>query len=183
MSSREFLEPCKAIAQLQIVRDLRSDSAVQISSFLSKLPKDIIESCEKPIEDLDEATIRDFSIRIPSQLLDLDLEEQIQNLKTFRDVVIRQQAARKQLIQLLLKSRCKFGSEEAAEKFVDLKETSQKLKRKQQLLSDALELEGLDTEIETKDFESELKDLPELKWYTQEKEGAEGSDTKKARVD
>jgi hypothetical protein len=202
------LDPCKAIATLQIARDLRNDSAVQLSSLLSNLPSDILEACQKAPpsasggedddddEELDAATIRDYSIRIPAQLLDMDLEEQIHTIRTFREIVIQQQAARKQLIHLLLKSRCQFGSHEAAQEYFDLKETSQKLKRRRQLLSDALELEGLDNEMidDTTDFESALHDLPEMTWYNKDKEDNTNDDkdknsdeqasaSKKVRVD
>lgn len=178
------MDPCKAIATLQIARDLRNDSAVQLHSLLSNLPADILEVSDK--NDLDEATIRDFSIRIPTQLLDMDLEEQLQTVTTFRDIVRQQQTARKKLIFLLLKSRCQFGSNEAAKEFFELKETSQKLKRRRQLLSDALELEGLETEVtEDQDLESSLQDLPKLSWYNKgvDDELEQESASKKARID
>ena len=50
-----------------------------------------------------------------------------------------------------------------------------------------MELEGLDNEIDTTDFEKPLLDLPKLKWYLKEKDGdaaeEEGSASKKARIE
>jgi hypothetical protein len=194
------LDPCKAIATLQIARDLRNDTAVQLSSLLSTLPKDIHEACQKKKEDdntksaeekedLDEATIHDYSMRIPSKILDLDLDEQIQTIQTFRELIQQQQTARKQLIFLLLKSRCHFGSEPAAQAFVDLKDMSRQLIRRKQLLGDALELEGLDSEIDTNNYEGDLAELAPLTWFDKKKEIAEAtaastteSPNKKARI-
>jgi hypothetical protein len=180
------LDPCKAIATLQIARDLRNDTAVQLSSYLGNLPQDIQEACEaNPKGDnaddtMDAATIRDYSIRIPSKFLDLDLQDQVQTIQTFQELVKKQQAARQMLTYLLLKSRCSFGSQAAAQEFLQLQETSQKLQRRKQLLSDALELEGLDAEIiDSTNFEKELDALPPLSWYNKPKEEKVEDDNKK----
>jgi hypothetical protein len=203
------LDPCKAIATLQIARDLRNDTSVQLSSYLVNLPADIQEACvaansNNNNDEFDAATIRDYSMRIPSKFLDLDLQEQVQTIQTFQELVKKQQAARQKLIYLLLKSRCQFGSQTAARNYFQLQETSQKLQRRKQLLSDALELEGLDAEIvlgdgstnNTNNFEKELDRLPPLSWYQpaeEEKEEEEDdnkedassipSASKKARID
>ena len=185
VDSREFLEPCKAIATLQIARDLRNDAPVQLSSLLNNLPKDIQNSIDDD-QELDEETIEDFSRRIPAKLLDLDMEEQMANIATFQDIVKRQQAARKTLIHLLLKSRCQFGSKQAAKEFFELPQVSQKLSKRKQLLTDALELEGIETEdIDTSENAPSLSALPELSWY-QEGEGNNDknpSPAKKARIE
>ena len=173
VDSREFLDPCKAIATLQIARDLRNDSAVQLSSLLSNLPEDVKEVCNEAKEKVDagetfelpEAQVRDFSIRVPEQLLDMDLEEQLQNIRTLKDIVKRQREARQQLIFLLIKSRCQFGAEETAQTFLDLEETSKKLKERKNILTDAMALEGLDFEADTNDTGSELVDLAPLEWF------------------
>lgn len=174
------------MATLQIARDVRNDTPVQLNSMLVNLPEDIVEKAkaiekgEAMVEDLDKSTIRDYSIRVPSKLLELDLEEQYQTIRTFQEIIGKQQTAREQLIFLLIKSRCQFGSEEAAKLFFELKETSQQLKKRKQLLVDALELEGLDAEMDKTDFEESLKDLPPLTWYNPD--GAE-TDAKRQRVD
>jgi len=186
VDSREFLDPCRAVATLQIARDVRNDTPVQLNSMLSNLPEDIadmaksIEEGQTSIDDLDKATIRDYSIRIPAKLLELDLDEQFQTMKTFQDIIRQQQAAREKLILLLIKSRCRFGSDEAAEQFLKLQKTSEQLKKRKQFLVDALELEGLDTELDTTDFEKSLEDLPPLTWYNPD---SSVNDAKRHRVD
>jgi hypothetical protein len=115
--------------------------------------------------ELSEPQIRDFSIRVPEQLLDMDLEEQLQNIHTLKDIVKRQREARQQLIFLLIKSRCQFGAEETAQSFLDLEETSKKLKERKNILTDAMALEGLDFEADTSDNRNELVDLAPLEWF------------------
>ena len=185
VESRQFLEPCKAIATLQIARDLRSDSAVQLSSLLKNLPEDIQATYKSGNTELDEATIRDLSLRMPSKLLDLDLEEQCQTVKQYQAIAEKQQAAREHLIHLLVKSRCQFGSQDAAKEFLELAEIFQKLKERQSELTDALELEGMDNEIDNTDFEAAFKELPKFKWYQPdgENDGAVESDSKKPRIE
>lgn len=173
MDAKEFLQPCKGIATLQIARDLRNDAPVQLGSLLDNLPKDILEklsSSAKNDDDdddpLSEETIEDYSQRMPSKLLDLDLPEQKANIATFKDILKRQEEARKTLIHLLLKSRCQFGSDQAAKDFLELEHTSESLKKRKQFLTDALELEGLDSEIvDTTDLYEGLSKLPKLSWY------------------
>jgi hypothetical protein len=175
VESRDFLMPCKAIATLQIARDLRNDAAVQLSSLISSIPEDIKKACREAKEkkdigeddvELPPGLARDFSIRIHESLLDMDLEEQWQNVRTFQDIVERQREARKKLIFLLIQSRCQFGSNEAAEKFYSLQETTEMLKRRKDLLSDAMALEGLDFESsDAVDNGRELDDLDPLTWY------------------
>jgi hypothetical protein len=185
VESRDFLTPCKAIATLQIARDLRNDAAVQLSSLISSIPEDIKKACREAKEkkengdddvELPPGLARDFSIRIHESLLDMDLEEQWQNVRTFQDIVERQREARKKLIFLLIQSRCQFGSNEAAEKFYSLQETTKMLKRRKELLSDAMALEGLDFESsDAVDNGKELDDLDPLTWYKPNDDVANGS--------
>jgi len=206
VDAKDFLDPCKAIATLQIARDLRNDSAVQLSSLLENLPADIKEMCEqaekettqeggdgKPYEvPADKA--RDLSLRTSEKLLDLDLEEQLGNIHTFAEIVQKQREARLQLIYLLIRSRCKFGSMEAGESFYNLDKTAAELKERKETLLDAMALEGLDFE-ETKEDEAEkakkekAQELAPLAWYLEEQakkekdEGAEEPDAKRAKVE
>ena len=197
VDAREFLDPCRAIATLQIVRDLRNDAAVQLSSLLSNLPVDIQEAGQQAAAataaaaaaaateskegekgdvstwELSADMARDYSIRIPELLLEMNIAEQVQNITTFQDIVERQRQARQQLIHLLVKSRCRFGADEAAARFFQLQETSQKLQKRKRILQDAMELEGLDfegvgatdTKTSTSKAEDKLQSLEPLKWY------------------
>ena len=142
-----------------------------------------IETGDIKAEDLDAATIRDYSIRMPTALLKLDFEEQYQSIITLQDIIRKQRAAREKLIYLLLKSRCQFGSQEAAKQYMELEATSEKLKKRKRLLVDALELEGLDAELDTTDFEKSLQNLQPLTWYQSEVSDADTSGMKRQRVD
>ena len=172
------MDPCKAISSLQIARDIRTSTAVEISTALEKLPDDVQTACKDldsgKLKELDASTTNDFSIRIPSNLIDLDIDEEASNLNMFQDIVQRQQKAREKLIYLLLRSRCKFGATEAAKDFHEIDGLAQKLKSRKELLSDALELEGLDTAEIEKDSKFKKrkleKDLPALTWYKAENE-------------
>lgn len=147
---------------------------------LANLPADILTACQDldsgKLQELDTATTNEFSIRIPSSLIALDFNEESSSLNMFQDIVQRQLQAREKLIYLLLKSRCKFGSMEAAREFHEIDNLSEKLKKRKELLSDALELEGLDTneignDIDLNNKSSQAvkrdreKELPPLTWY------------------
>jgi len=182
VESREFLDPCKAITTLQIARDVRTNTTVEISTALANLSPDIMEACQDlkngKLKELDTAMTNDFSIRIPSILLDVDVNEETSNLNMFQDIVQRQEKAREKLIYLLLRSRCQFGSMEAARDFYEMDNVASNLKKRKEMLSDALELEGLDTsqiiddsttESSNKNSQNKKKDeqqeLVPLVWY------------------
>lgn len=186
---REFLDPCKAVTSLQIARDVRTSSAVEVSTALSQLPEDVLEAAAELADGrrsaLDVSQVNDYSVRIPSSLLDLDVDEELSGLRMFQDIVSRQKLAREKLLHLLLKSRCQFGSVEAARDYDQMGSVVlEKLKKRKQLLGDALELEGLDpTQIIAADDghgekaksrkqrrggDSEEEPLPPLAWYRPE---------------
>lgn len=141
-----------------------------------------MEACQDlkngKLKELDTAMTNDFSIRIPSILLDVDVNEETSNLNMFQDIVQRQEKAREKLIYLLLRSRCQFGSMEAARDFYEMDNVASNLKKRKEMLSDALELEGLDTsqiiddsttESSNKNSQNKKKDeqqeLVPLVWY------------------
>jgi len=181
VESRDFLDPCKAITTLQIVRDIRTNTALEISTALANLPSDILTTCEDvdsgKLEEIDTATTNEFSIRIPSNLIDLDMVEEQSSLNMFQDIVQRQQKAREKLIYLLLRSRCKFGSRETASSFYEIENLAECFIKRKELLSDALELEGLDTN-EIGDDRSKVtkrdhaQALPDLTWYKSDENDA-----------
>jgi len=129
VEAREFLEPCKAVATLQITRDLRSESTVQLKSWFQSIPKDIREEMRSRYEEetrvgdgklseIDEKKVEHYSLGLSREILDLNIEESLENVRSFRDIVKKLKTARKKLINLLIKSRCKFGSDEAAQAFL-----------------------------------------------------------------
>jgi hypothetical protein len=184
VEAREFLEPCKAIASLQIARDLRNDAAVQLSSRLSAVPEEIKAFCRdaeksgSTLEISDEQASK-FAVMLGDDILDTNMDDALENVKTFMSIVEQQQQARKQLIHLLIQSRCQFGSDEAAETFYSVDGILETLKDRKQLLSDAMDLEGLDFEEgsanETGGVEAALEPLT---WYTPGE-----PDAKRARVE
>ena len=200
----EFLEPCRQIATLQITRDISNDGAVHLSSLLSGLPEDVRRVCaeaveqeladdgqQKPVE-LTPEQARDFSIRVNSTLLDMDLKDQLQNVQAFREIVVRQRQYRKELLRLLIQSRCKFGADEAAQAFLEADRAKAELAKRKQILVDLMELEGLDI-AEQQEHAGDNKQaievtLPPLTWYKPDGEKEEAltgdePEAKKQRVD
>lgn len=193
MDSREFLAPCKAIATLQIARDMRNDSAVQLSSLLKALPNEVKETCDEADEQvketgkpfqLSEQKAREFSLKTSEKLLDMDLDEQVQNVRTFLEIVEKQREARERLIFLLVRSRCQFGANEAAEEFYKLDETMEQLQKVKDTLQDGMALEGLDFEQMPSPKKSKTEvELEPLSWYSHGKDVEGEPEAKKLKVD
>ena len=172
VEAREFLDPCKAVATLQITRDLRSESCVHLRSLLTAIPKDIREdmdaykkqwdeSGEMPV--VDDAKIEHYSRGLHSEILDLSVDEALDNVRSFREIVTKLKAARLKLFHLLIKSRCDFGSQQAAQAFLDLEELTQKLQKRKELILDAMDLEGVEPPDEK--LEEPMKELDGFSWY------------------
>eukprot|EP00978_Attheya_sp_CCMP212_P041610 scaffold240605_cov47-Attheya_sp.AAC.1 len=152
----ELLVSCKSIATTQIARELRNDTAVQLSSVLSKVPKDLYDKL-KLLENEDDK--KELVMSGPSSLsddiLDLDVEDAIQTVQSFRDIIAKQQEARRACIQLLIASRCQFGATQVATEFHELQHKATVLETQKLTLSDAMELEGLDFEQIDDDHKNE----------------------------
>ena len=162
---KTLLEPTRTIASLQIARDLRNDGAVQLASLLSNLPDNIKQSCTDK-EELTADKARDYAMRIPDVLIDMDLEEQLQSIRMYRDIVKRQGAARQKLIRALIQSRCQFGASEAADAFETAHRARGQLLKRKQVLMDAMELEGLDVTEEEKNFHAQdTTEFAPLEWH------------------
>ena len=161
---------------------------------MANLPEDIIETCKDlksgQLKELDTAMTNEFSIRIPSVLIDMDINEESSNLNMYQDIVQRQQKAREKLIYLLLKSRCQFGSTEAARDFYEIDNVAENLKKRKEKLSDALELEGLDTsviindstETTNKNSQQQEQELAPLTWYKPDNDD-DDDDNKSEEID
>lgn len=166
---KTLLEPTRTIASLQIARDLRNDGSVQLASLLSNLPASIQQSCQEG-EALTADKARDYAMRTADVLIDMDLEEQLQSVRMYRDIVKRQRAARRQLIRNLIASRCEFGADAAADAFDRADRARGKLLKRKQVLMDAMELEGLDCTQEEKNLYAEdATEFPPLQWHTDKK--------------
>ena len=180
----QFLEACKVIASIQITRDLGSDVAMNLSSALSSIPLEVEKACNviltqqqngrdetTPITDL--VPVENLS-NLPDEVLDLDIKYARQSLQTYREAIRQQRMARLQCLHLLLQSRCSFGSVEAARAFcggnvgcVSMNAVLERLKKRKEMLVDAMALEGLDVEEdeEEKKLEKEEEELKPLSWF------------------
>jgi hypothetical protein len=199
----QLLASCRSMATMQISRDLRSDAAVRISTALSTLSPDVEAACRKALEDAggDKSKVSIDLDSIPSisdDVLDVNIDDAIKTVQQYREIILKQREARKALIDQIIKSRCKFGSMEAAEAFYGIGAKEEKLKKRRDLLQDAMELEGLDVleddEGKGDDNDADLggagAELPPLTWYQKEKEAAIGGgdaagepESKKARIE
>lgn len=170
----ELLEPCKAIGTMQITRDLRNDFSHSLSSALSLVPKDVYIACEKAIENGDNSgeTIDLTGLVVPDDILDYNINDAISNIRMHREIIQKQKECRQTVIELLLKSRCEFGSKDDAELFYTLDEISSTLQQRLGQVKDAMELEGLDFEglddSNSKNNESEDTVPSGFSWLTKE---------------
>ena len=131
---------------MQIARDLRNDAAVQLSSLLSNVSPDVYEACSTG-EKVDLNTIPTLS----DEILDIDITDALENIRMYRDICVKLQKARQKCMRLLIESRCRFGSVEAAKEYYELDGRLEALKKQKGLLNDAMELEGLDFEDDDED--------------------------------
>ena len=178
----EFIEPCRLIATLQIARDLRNDSAVQISSFLQSLPESVrrfIAEAAEAMDDtpttntyeLSDSTAREFVKIMNEQLLDMNINEQLENVKTFMELIQRQRKARETIHHLLIASRCQFGANDVAATYNSMDEVYRTLKQRTQTLADAMDLEGFEVQPVNPAIAAMTqleKELPPFPWYNNE---------------
>ncbi len=157
---------------------------MNLSSTLSGVPLEVEKACNVILTQQqngqDEATpIMDLvSVEIlsnlPDEVLDLDIKYARQSLQTYREAIRQQRMARLQCLHLILQSRCSFGSVEAAQAFcgggvgtVSMNAVLERLKKRKEILVDAMALEGLDVEEdeEEKKLEKEEEELKPLIWF------------------
>jgi hypothetical protein len=62
---------------------------------------------------------------------------------------------------------------------LELKELSERLQKRKQILTDALQLEGLDSVIDNTDRSAEIAKLPELSWYNDNGNGIDNDNDDK----
>lgn len=195
----QFLEACKVIQSIQIARDLGSDAAMNISSAFSNISSEVEEACntiltqQKKGEDetpITELVSSETLSNLPDDLLDMDLKYAKQSLQTYKEAIRQQRKARLQCLHLLLQSRCSFGSMDAARVFcggdgteISMDTVLEQLKKRKEVLVDALALEGLDVEedAEEKKIEKEGEALKPLSWFPGQSEEAEEPAAKKLK--
>ena len=202
MEPSQFLDACRKIASIQITRDLGSDAAMNLSSVLSSIPLEVEEACNTiltqqlngqdkttPITDL--LSMESLS-SLPDEVLDLDINYVRRSLQTYKEAIRQQRTARVQLLQMLLQSRCSFGSMDAARAFcggddsdVSMDTILEQLKKRKETLVDAMALEGLDVEEddEEKKLAREEVDLIPIAWFPGQSEQGGTIDAEKQPAD
>ena len=181
----QFLEACRVIASIQITRDLGSDAAMNLSSALSGIPQEVEEACnsilltqqQRKTGDAEDKVPVEMLSKISDEVLDVDIKYARQSLQNYREAIRQQRMARMQCLNLLLQSRCSFGSIEAARAFyggddaagdVNMIAILEKLKKRKEILVDAMALEGLDVEEDEEETKlaKEEEELTPLSWFT-----------------
>merc|ERR1740139_131278 len=197
--------PCKSIATVQITRDLHSDTAHSVSSLLATVPDTVLKACQDAIKqsptkgkgkgkDIDNKRAAPIDLKslpsIPDPVLDINLKQILSNVRSHRDIIQKQKVARKTLVDLLVQSRCHFGSRDTAEIYYGLRETISRLQSCKSKGLDAMELEGLDREgidgngdLHGGSKESSGDDaLKDFEWFTREQAEGEKS-SKRVKVE
>ena len=187
----------------QFLSDLGSDAAMNLSSALGSVPKEVEQACESifaqqqqeggEVLSIEELLSTEHVSNLPDEILDIDLDYAKKSLHTYREAILQQRKARLQCLHLLLQSRCSFGSLDAARAFgcddgsdegMDI--VLEKLKKMKEKLIDAMALEGLDVEeddADEKKMKKEEEQLKHLSWFPgQTKESEEEPASKKQKV-
>mmetsp|Transcript_35546 Transcript_35546/g.72706 ORF Transcript_35546/g.72706 Transcript_35546/m.72706 type:complete len:512 (+) Transcript_35546:160-1695(+) len=201
----KFLEASKVIASLQIARDLGSDAAMNLSSALGSVPAEVEQACSTihtqqqeggdkgTSSSIEELLSTEQLSNLPDEILDIDLDYARKSLQTYREAILQQRKARLQCLQLLLQSRCSFGSLDAARAFgcddgsdEGMNIILEQLKKVKEKLIDAMALEGLDVEeddADEKKMKEEEEQLKPLSWFPgQMKESEDEPEPKKQKV-
>lgn len=141
----ELIDPCKSIGTMQITRDLRNEFSHSLSSAISLVPKELFDAIEKTLESngVTDESINLDSFTIPDEILDYDISDAIANIRMHRQIIEQQKECRQKVIELLVKSRCEFGSKDDAELFYTLDDISKSLNDRLGQVKDAMELEGI----------------------------------------
>jgi len=201
----KFLEASKVIASLQIARDLGSDAAMNLSAALGSVPAEVEQACSTihtqqqeggdkgTSSSIEELLSTEQLSNLPDEILDIDLDYARKSLQTYREAILQQRKARLQCLQLLLQSRCSFGSLDAARAFgcddgsdEGMNIILEQLKKVKEKLIDAMALEGLDVEeddADEKKMKEEEEQLKPLSWFPgQMKESEDEPEPKKQKV-
>lgn len=174
----ELQAPSKTIATMQITRDLRSEKPHNLSTLFSTVPKEILDACESSRANNNKVDL-DSIPTIPDPVLDLDIKEELANLRNYKELIIEQKKARQKIINLLYKSRCQFGARDIAEMYYSIDDVDEKLQKRKAMVLDAMELEGLDvdgTENNTDENNEKKTSQKDFSWYSR-------NEAKKVRLD
>jgi hypothetical protein len=102
------------------------------------------------------------------QLLDMNINEQLENVTTFMDLIQRQRKARETIHHLLIASRCQFGANDVVETYDNIRQVYTVLKQRAQILADAMDLEGFEVQPVNPAIAAMAAletELPPFPWY------------------
>lgn len=181
--------------------DLGSDAAMNLSSALGSVPAEVEQACstihaqqqeqeggDEGATSIEELLSNEQLSNLSDEILDIDLDYARKSLQTYREAILQQRKARLQCLQLLLQSRCSFGSMDAARAFgcddgsdKGMNIILEQLKKVKDKLIDAMALEGLD--VEEDDRKEEVEQLKPLSWFPgQMKESEDEPANKKPKI-
>ena len=164
----ELQAPSKTIATMQITRDLRSEKPHNLSTLFSTIPKEILDACQSARANNTKVDL-DSIPTIPDPVLDLDIKEELANLRNYKELITEQKKARQKIINLLYKSRCQFGAREIAEMYYSMDDVEERLQKRKAIVLDAMELEGLDVDGTENSADENIEkntNRKEFSWYS-----------------
>lgn len=169
---QQLMESAKAIATMQITRDLRNDNSHTLSTILNKVPFDVFQRCKELLllqEQRNEQSLSEESIlsMISDDVLDLDIASCLNNVRLHRDIILKQKQSRQDCTTLLIQSRCNFGSQDAAAAYyTSVDDLIKRIESVQEKISDAAELEGLDFDDDVPDEQEDTKEMKGFEWFS-----------------
>ena len=162
---------CRKLATMQITVELRKDAMTRLSSTLEQMPKENMTKIKNG--SLEENLL-------PDSIAQLDMVDANNVLMQYREILEQQVQLKQQLMEMLIqakeqindenrKQRCLFGANEAAQEFEAIREKIKLVRAKKILVEEALELEGLDMDMEPKVEDNDEKKYESFSWYKKSK--------------
>jgi hypothetical protein len=170
---QQLVESAKAIATMQITRDLQNDNSHTLSTILNKVPMNVFQRCKELLllqeqaNDKSSLSKENIISMIPDDVLDLDISTSLNNVRLHRDIILKQKQLRQDCTTLLIQSRCNFGSHDAAAAYyTSIDDLIKRVESVQDRISDAAELEGLDFEDNVTEEQEEVNKLKDFDWFS-----------------
>jgi hypothetical protein len=184
------MESVKAMATMQITRDLRNDNSHTLSTLLNKVPTDVFQRCKELLqeqankeESVSSTLSQDIISMIPDDVLDLDIDTCLNNVRLHRDIILKQKQLRQECTTLLIQSRCEFGSHDAAVAYyTSVDDLIKRIESVQEKISDAAELEGLDFENNVSEEQEKVHKLKDFDWFSKQHVNEDHGARKKQKV-
>jgi len=164
--------PNKAIATMQITRDLHGESTTRLSALISSIPQSIFDTCLaiKESNTTVADALKSLDVQaLPDEFLDVDVDQALDSLRLYKNIIAKQKEARKKCIELLIKSQGEIGFSclEAAKLYYTMDSKLTFLNKRKEMIRDAMELEGLDFDATLTEISTEADDdgQREFSWF------------------